>query len=64
MAALSIELRRKGGKKINNILGMQTKPAVGERFEIPVGNKVVKAKVIAIRHHPRSGLETIIAKEL
>jgi hypothetical protein len=64
MGAFSIELRRRGGKTINNILGVQNKPAVGEWFECPVGDKTVKARVIAIRHHPRSGFETIVAQEV
>ena len=64
MGAFSIELRRRGGKTISNILGLRDKPAVGEWFECPVDGRVVKARVIAIRHHPRSGFETIVAQEV
>jgi len=64
MGAFSIELRRRGGKTISNILGLSNRPAVGEWFECPLGDKVIRARVIAIRHHPRSGLETIIAQEV
>jgi hypothetical protein len=64
MGAFSIELRRRGGKTINSIFSLENKPAVGEWFECSLGGKVVKARVVAIRHHPRSGLETIIAQEV
>jgi hypothetical protein len=64
MGAFSIELRLRGGRTIDNILGVQNKPAIGEWFECPVGDKIVKARVVAIRHHPRSGFETIVAQEV
>jgi hypothetical protein len=64
MGAFSIELRRRGGKTINDIYGVQSKPAIGEWFECQVDNKTVTARVVAIRHHPRTGFETILAQEV
>ena len=53
MGAFSIELRRRGGKTINDIFGVPNKPAIGERFECQVDNKTVKATVVAIRQPKR-----------
>jgi hypothetical protein len=64
MGEFSIELLRRGGKTTNKILRLRNKPAIGEWLECSVGGKIIEARVIAIRHHPSIGLETIVAQEV
>ena len=64
MEEFSIELRQRSGKTTNKILRRQMKPAIGEWLERSVGGKLIEARVIAIRHHPRIRLETIVAQEV